>query len=112
MTPLLSVKDMTHYFGGLRAVHNYNLAIAPRQIFGLIGPNGAGKTTIFNLITGVYTPSRGEIQLENKNIKGLETNGPLFSDGLRTARRFFQHKGLPGPGRTGDRKCPSPDGTV
>jgi branched-chain amino acid transport system ATP-binding protein len=74
MTPLLSVKDMTHYFGGLRAVHNYNLAIAPRQIFGLIGPNGAGKTTIFNLITGVYTPSRGEIQLENNNIKGLETN--------------------------------------
>ncbi len=74
MTPLLSVKDMTHYFGGLRAVHNYNLTIEPRQIFGLIGPNGAGKTTIFNLITGVYTPTEGEIQLENKNIKGLETN--------------------------------------
>ncbi len=74
MTPLLNVKDMTHYFGGLRAVHNYNLTIAPRQIFGLIGPNGAGKTTIFNLITGVYTPSKGEILLENENIKGLETN--------------------------------------
>jgi branched-chain amino acid transport system ATP-binding protein len=74
MTPLLSVTNMTHYFGGLRAVHNYNLTIEPRQIFGLIGPNGAGKTTIFNLITGVYTPSRGEILLEDKNIKGLETN--------------------------------------
>src|SRR6056300_994433 len=74
MSTLLNVNNMTHYFGGLRAVHNYNLAIAPRQIFGLIGPNGAGKTTIFNLITGVYTPSRGEIQLENNNIKGLETN--------------------------------------
>ncbi len=74
MTPLLSVKNMTHYFGGLRAVHNYNLTIAPRQIFGLIGPNGAGKTTIFNLITGVYTPTEGEILLENRNIKGLETN--------------------------------------
>ncbi|MCF8091512.1 MAG: ATP-binding cassette domain-containing protein, partial [Desulfotignum sp.] len=74
MTALLSVKNMTHYFGGLRAVHNYNLNIAPRQIFGLIGPNGAGKTTIFNLITGVYTPSEGEIFLENKNIKGHETN--------------------------------------
>jgi branched-chain amino acid transport system ATP-binding protein len=74
MTALLSVTNMTHYFGGLRAVHNYNLTIEPRQIFGLIGPNGAGKTTIFNLITGVYTPSRGEILLEDKNIKGLETN--------------------------------------
>lgn len=74
MIPLLSVKNMTHYFGGLRAVHNYNLTIEPRQIFGLIGPNGAGKTTIFNLITGVYTPTEGEILLENKNIKGLETN--------------------------------------
>jgi len=74
MIPLLSVTDMTHYFGGLRAVHDYNLSIEPRQIFGLIGPNGAGKTTIFNLITGVYTPSEGEILLENKNIKGLETN--------------------------------------
>ncbi|MFO7990162.1 MAG: ABC transporter ATP-binding protein [Desulfotignum sp.] len=74
MTALLHVENMTHYFGGLRAVHNYNLSIAPRQIFGLIGPNGAGKTTIFNLITGVYTPTEGEILLENKNIKGLETN--------------------------------------
>ena len=74
MTALLHVKNMTHFFGGLRAVHNYNLNIAPRQIFGLIGPNGAGKTTIFNLITGVYTPSQGDILLENKNIKGLETN--------------------------------------
>ena len=74
MTALLHVKNMTHFFGGLRAVHNYNLSIAPRQIFGLIGPNGAGKTTIFNLITGVYTPTEGVILLENKNIKGLETN--------------------------------------
>ena len=53
MSALLSVKNMTHYFGGLRAVHNYNLNIAPQQIVGLIGPNGAGKTTVFNLITGV-----------------------------------------------------------
>ncbi|MCP3943134.1 MAG: ABC transporter ATP-binding protein [Desulfobacteraceae bacterium] len=74
MSALLNVKNMTHYFGGLRAVHNYNLNIAPRQITGLIGPNGAGKTTIFNLITGIYTPAQGTITLENENIKGLETN--------------------------------------
>jgi branched-chain amino acid transport system ATP-binding protein len=70
--PLLEVKQMTHFFGGLRAVHDYNLHVEPGQIRGLIGPNGAGKTTIFNLITGVYNPTEGEITLENEPIKGLQ----------------------------------------
>ena len=74
MSALLNVNKMTHFFGGLRAVYNYNLNIEPHQITGLIGPNGAGKTTIFNLITGVYTPTEGSITLQNENIKGLETN--------------------------------------
>jgi len=90
MTALLSVKNMTHYFGGLRAVHDYNLNIAPQQIIGLIGPNGAGKTTIFNLITGVYTPTQGTITLENENIKGLETN-EISAKGLG---RTFQNLAL------------------
>lgn len=90
MSALLSVKNMTHYFGGLRAVHNYNLNIAPQQIVGLIGPNGAGKTTIFNLITGVYTPTEGTITLENENIKGLETN-EIAAKGLG---RTFQNLAL------------------
>jgi branched-chain amino acid transport system ATP-binding protein len=60
--PLLEVKHMTHFFGGLRAVHDYNLQVEPTQIRGLIGPNGAGKTTIFNLITGVYNPTEGCLQ--------------------------------------------------
>lgn len=72
--PLLEVQNMTHLFGGLRAVNNYNLAIEPGQIRGLIGPNGAGKTTIFNLITGVYHPTEGEIFLEGENITTLEPN--------------------------------------
>jgi branched-chain amino acid transport system ATP-binding protein len=63
---------MTHDFGGLRAVHNYNLEIGLGQIRGLIGPNGAGKTTIFNLITGMYTPTEGEILLDGKKINGLQ----------------------------------------
>lgn len=67
---LLEVKNMTHYFGGLRAVSNYNLSIEKGQIMGLIGPNGAGKTTIFNLITGIYTPSEGTIVFEGNNIIG------------------------------------------
>ena len=69
--PLLQVKNMTHYFAGLRAVHNYNLTIEPGEVHGLIGPNGAGKTTIFNLITGVYKPTEGEITLEGKSLIGL-----------------------------------------
>jgi len=72
--PLLEVRNMTHLFGGLRAVNNYNLAIEPGQIRGLIGPNGAGKTTIFNLITGVYHPTEGEILLEGKDITRLDPN--------------------------------------
>ncbi len=90
MSPLLSVQNMTHYFGGLRAVYNYHLEISPHQIIGLIGPNGAGKTTIFNLITGVYTPTEGSILLENENIKGLETN-QIAARGLG---RTFQNLAL------------------
>lgn len=69
--PLLRVDNMTHFFGGLRAVHQFDLTIEPGEIKGLIGPNGAGKTTIFNLITGIHTPTEGEISLNDENIKGL-----------------------------------------
>ncbi|MFO7623550.1 MAG: ABC transporter ATP-binding protein [Anaerolineales bacterium] len=68
---LLQVNRMTHYFGGLRAVYNYNLTINRGEIHGLIGPNGAGKTTIFNLITGIYTPTEGDILLDGQSIKGI-----------------------------------------
>ncbi|MBN2123531.1 MAG: ABC transporter ATP-binding protein [Deltaproteobacteria bacterium] len=69
---LLRVDKMTHYFGGLRAVHDYSLTIEPGQIRGLIGPNGAGKTTIFNLITGIYRPSEGDVLLEERSLVGLQ----------------------------------------
>jgi len=72
--PLLEVRYMTHNFGGLRAVNNYNLSIERGDIRGLIGPNGAGKTTIFNLITGVYHPTEGQVLLEGENITKLEPN--------------------------------------
>jgi branched-chain amino acid transport system ATP-binding protein len=71
---LLEVHNMTHNFGGLRAVNNYNLAVEPGQIRGLIGPNGAGKTTIFNLITGVYHPTEGKILLAGEEITRLDPN--------------------------------------
>ena len=57
----LEVKNLGVKFGGLKAVVNFNINIKPEEIIGLIGPNGAGKTTIFNLLTGVYHPSEGEI---------------------------------------------------
>ncbi len=70
--PLLRVANMTHYFGGLRAVHKFNLAIEPGEIRGLIGPNGAGKTTIFNLITGIHTPTEGSVELEGHSLIGQQ----------------------------------------
>jgi branched-chain amino acid transport system ATP-binding protein len=87
---LLSVEKMSHEFGGLRAVNNYNLEIEKGQIRGLIGPNGAGKTTIFNLITGIYEPTEGEIYLEGMKITGLQPN-QIASHGLG---RTFQNMQL------------------
>ena len=72
--PLLEVNQMSHKFGGLQAVSNYNLKLEPGQITGLIGPNGAGKTTIFNLITGIYQPTEGEVRMNGTNIVGLKPN--------------------------------------
>ncbi len=68
--PLLEVKHMTHYFGGLRAVHDFNLSIEKGEIRGLIGPNGAGKSTVFNLITGIYRPTEGQVIFKGQNITG------------------------------------------
>ena len=70
--PLLQVQNMTHFFGGLRAVHDYSMEIELGQVRGLIGPNGAGKTTIFNLITGIYRPTEGKVLLDGKDLVGLQ----------------------------------------
>jgi len=88
--PLLRVEKMTHDFGGLRAVHNYDLKMEPGQIRGLIGPNGAGKTTIFNLITGIYRPTEGRIIFDGKDIGGLQPHR-IASMGLG---RTFQNMRL------------------
>lgn len=69
---LLEVKNLGISFGGLRAVDNFNISIEKGQLYGLIGPNGAGKTTIFNLLTGVYQPTDGSIQLDGKTMVGLK----------------------------------------
>jgi len=65
---ILDIKSCTKRFGGLVAVRNLNMSLATGSLYGLIGPNGAGKTTVFNLITGVYAPDDGSIELDGKAI--------------------------------------------
>ena len=65
---ILEIKSCTKRFGGLVAVRNLNMSLKPGSLYGLIGPNGAGKTTAFNLITGVYSPDEGSIELDGKAI--------------------------------------------
>jgi branched-chain amino acid transport system ATP-binding protein len=68
--PILRLTNVTRAFGGLKAVCDLDLVLPRRILAGLIGPNGAGKTTVFNLITGVYAPSAGTIELEAEAIQG------------------------------------------
>ena len=70
---LLEVKDVTIEFGGLRAVSNLTMTINKGELVGLIGPNGAGKTTAFNMITGVYTPTEGEIYFDGEKSSGKKS---------------------------------------
>ena len=68
--PLFQIQGLTHYFGGLRAVQDFNVTLEGGELMGLIGPNGAGKTTVFNLVCGVYRPTRGEIRLNGTSLLG------------------------------------------
>ncbi|HMP90521.1 MAG TPA: ABC transporter ATP-binding protein [Kiritimatiellia bacterium] len=67
----LHISGITKYFGGLVAIDNLSLEIAPGNIFSVIGPNGAGKTTLFNVLTGVYQPDAGTISWQERTISGL-----------------------------------------
>lgn len=73
MTNILETKKLGIDFGGLTAVNNLSMYIGENEIVGLIGPNGAGKTTVFNLLTKVYEPTRGEIILDGKNTEKYNT---------------------------------------
>ena len=68
---LVSIKNLSIHFGGLKAVDNVSFDIQDKEILGLLGPNGAGKTTCFNMISGVYKPTAGEIYLDGKRTDGL-----------------------------------------
>ena len=83
--PLLDVRNVTRRFGGLTAVKNLTMHVPAGSLYGLIGPNGAGKTTVFNLLTGVYDPSEGEIVFDGRRIDGKR---PYQIADLGIARTF------------------------
>lgn len=113
MTTLLKASKLSKVFGGLKAVTNFNIDINKGELIGLIGPNGAGKTTCFNLLTGVYEPTEGEIEFAGKSVVGLKPyqitqkgiartfqNIRLFSnlsvlDNVKIAYHFHVKYGLP-----------------
>ena len=87
---LLKVEHVTMQFGGLKAINNLNMSIEKGEIHGLLGPNGSGKTTCFNVISGVYQPTEGDVLLEGKKTNG---NQKYEINQLGIARTF-QHISL------------------
>ena len=85
--PVLDVRNLGIDFSGLTAVDGFNITIGPTEISGLIGPNGAGKTTIFNLLTGVYQPTRGSVLINGIDIKGM----PIHKVNKLGIARTFQN---------------------
>jgi len=83
--PILQMKETTIRFGGLVAVDKLDITIRSGQLFGLIGPNGAGKTTAFNMITGVYLPTSGDVMYQGASLVGRK---PFQIAGLGIARTF------------------------
>ena len=68
---VLKTNNITIVFGGLKAVDNFSIEIKKGELVGLIGPNGAGKTTVFNMLTGVYTPTSGTVELNGEDVTKL-----------------------------------------
>jgi branched-chain amino acid transport system ATP-binding protein len=81
----LILEKVSKRFGGLQAVNNLDLKVPEGKILSLIGPNGAGKTTVFNMITGVYPPTEGDISFQGKKLNNLRSNR-IISQGI--ARTF------------------------
>jgi len=83
---LLSVREISRYFGGLKALDSVDFTVSSGEILGIIGPNGAGKTVLFNLISGIYEPTSGEIHFAGTRIDGL----PPYIVAQRGIGRTFQ----------------------
>lgn len=90
MSAFLEVRELTMRFGGLTAVDTLGFSVAHGSIHGLIGPNGAGKTTTFNMISGFYKPTSGQVLLRGEDISGLK----MHEVARRGVVRTFQHSTL------------------
>jgi ABC-type branched-subunit amino acid transport system ATPase component len=90
MTHLLETRELTIRFGGLTAVNEVDFYVDGGEAVGLIGPNGSGKTTLFNLLTGIYRPTKGQIQYGGQDLVGL----PAFQIARRGIARTFQNNRL------------------
>ena len=91
---VLETKALSKDFGGLHAVINFNLTLKYKELVGLIGPNGAGKTTIFNLLTGVYPPTKGSIALYGESILGRKSHEIISKGVARTFQNIRLFKEL------------------
>jgi branched-chain amino acid transport system ATP-binding protein len=94
MSALLEIHDVTMRFGGLCAIANCSIDVETGRTHGIIGPNGAGKTTLFNLVTGIYRPSSGEIRFKRESIGGLRPNRVAALGIARTFQNIRLFKNL------------------
>lgn len=91
--PILDIQGLTMLFGGLRAVSEFDMSMPAGGLYGLIGPNGAGKTTVFNVMTGVYTPTEGRIAFAGRDLVNIPTHAITQAGVARTFQniRLFQN---------------------
>ena len=92
--PLLTMSNMVMRFGGIAALNEVSFSLMQGDITALIGPNGAGKTTLFNCITGMYTPTSGQVHFKSKNITGLPAHQIARSGIARTFQNLALFGGL------------------
>ncbi|WP_242333687.1 MULTISPECIES: ABC transporter ATP-binding protein [Anaeromyxobacter] len=94
MSAPLEAKSVTMRFGGLKALSEFSLVMEPGELVGLIGPNGAGKTTAFNAITGVYTPSEGEVRVSGELVNAQRPHEICGKGVARTFQNIRLYKQL------------------
>jgi len=106
---LLEIQSVTQIFGGLCALSDFNLRFEGGELNGLIGPNGAGKTTVFNLVSGFYKPSQGNILFKGTDTRRLKPH--KITPRPRRHRLYLpDHRDLPAPDRAGQHPSgPAPD---
>jgi len=84
---LLEIRNLSKYFGGLRALDQVDIDVSQGEILGLIGPNGSGKTTLFNVITGVFSPNNGSIRFRGEDIVGFKPHQVAKKGIIRTFQK-------------------------